>query len=271
MPRPGQEPPEPHPEWMRLERAEGDEIIALLPGVLATVIPRPRGAYNDLALPIKLFEYLAYGRPLLVTDCTEQARIVREADAGIVVGDSVDAVADGLRRLATATPEELDDWSARATDAARAASWEHRARHIVDVIMEGTMSTSIPSSAPSVGHRPAAWSPDLTGRGGMDRDPGAVGRHRDPRGAVLATGVRRGGPVAVLVAVGYAAWRWPLPTLVGAALATLADPEITPRVLPGGFETGPIGISEPMLAVAGAVIAVEAIRRGTLSGRCATR
>ena len=67
----------------------------------------------------------------------------------------------------------------------------------------------------------------------------------------------------MLIAVGFGAWRWPLATLVGATLATLADPEITPRILPAGVETGPIGISEPMLAVTGAVIAVEAIRRGT--------
>ena len=111
---------------------------ALLPGVLATIQPRHRSPYNDIAVPIKVMEYLAYGRPLLATDCVEQARIVREADAGIVVADTVDALADGLRRLATATPEELDRWSAKATDAARASSWEHRARQIVDVIMGGT-------------------------------------------------------------------------------------------------------------------------------------
>src|SRR5688572_1020100 len=103
--RPGQEPPGAHPEWMHVRRAEGDAIHALLPDVLATVIPRPRGPYNDLSLPIKLFDYLSYGRPMLVTDCTEQARIVREADAGLVVGDDVDALAGGIAGLAS-TPSE---------------------------------------------------------------------------------------------------------------------------------------------------------------------
>ena len=59
------------------------------------MIPRAPGAYNDLAIPIKLMEYLAYGRPLLVTDRTETARIVRAADAGIVVGDSPDEHGSG--------------------------------------------------------------------------------------------------------------------------------------------------------------------------------
>ena len=104
----------PHPAWMRVERAEGTAIAALLPDVLATVIPRPRNAYNDLALPIKLFDYLAYGRPLLVTDCVEQARVVNDASAGIVTSDDVPAMADAIGRVASASADELDRWSSNA-------------------------------------------------------------------------------------------------------------------------------------------------------------
>ena len=132
--RPGQEPPPPHPSWLHVARAEGAGIHALLPDVLATVIPRPRSAYNDLALPVKLYDYLSYGRPLLVTDCAEQARVVAAAGAGFVTGDSVDAIAAGVRRLAGATPAELDAWSDAATVAAREASWAARARDIVEVL-----------------------------------------------------------------------------------------------------------------------------------------
>ena len=133
--RPGQEPPPPHPAWLRIERAEGDEITRLLPDVLATVIPRPRSPYNDLALPIKLYDYLAYGRPLLVTDCEEQARVVREVDAGIVMGDEVPAMADAIGRIAAAPAGKLDAWSANAHAAARSASWSVRAATIVGTLV----------------------------------------------------------------------------------------------------------------------------------------
>ena len=132
--RPGEEPPDPHPDWLRIERGAAREIHALLPDVLATIQPRHRSPYNDLAVPIKVMEYLSYGRPLVVTDCTEQARIVRDADAGIVVPDDVDGLADGLRRLVRAPSEELDRWSANATAAAKAASWANLARDIVGVL-----------------------------------------------------------------------------------------------------------------------------------------
>jgi hypothetical protein len=133
--RAGQEPPPPHPAWMRLVRAEGDEIVALLPEVVATVIPRLRSPYNDLALPIKLFDYLAYGRPLLVTDCEEQARVVTDGQAGIVMTDGVPAIADAIARVMSAPPSELDRWSSNAHAAARAASWPARAATILRTLL----------------------------------------------------------------------------------------------------------------------------------------
>ena len=133
--RDGQEPPAPHAAWLRIERAEGHGIHALLPGVLACVIPRPRSSYNDLALPVKLFDYLSYGRPLLVTDCAEQAAVVRAAGAGLVVGDAPEALAAGIAEIASAGPEQLDRWSDAARDAARRASWRTRAERIVELLV----------------------------------------------------------------------------------------------------------------------------------------
>jgi glycosyltransferase involved in cell wall biosynthesis len=135
--RPGQEPPPPYPAWVRVVRAEGDEIARLLPDVLATVIPRPRSAYNDLALPVKLYDYLAYGRPLLVTDCDEQARVVRAAEAGIVMKDDLRGMMDAIVRVASASPEELAAWSSNGHAAARAAAWSVRAAAIVRILVPG--------------------------------------------------------------------------------------------------------------------------------------
>ena len=137
--RPGEEPPEPRPAWMRVVRASGPQIHALLPEVIATIQPRLRSPYNDLAVPIKVMEYLSYGRPLVVTDCVEQARIVREADAGIVVGDTVEEMTAGLERLLLADSAELDMWSANAVEAAKRSSWTERAREIVALLAEASL------------------------------------------------------------------------------------------------------------------------------------
>jgi glycosyltransferase involved in cell wall biosynthesis len=132
--RPGEEPPEPRPLWLKVVHGAADEIRALLPETIATIQPRRRSPYNDLAVPIKVMEYLAYGRPLIVTDCTEQARIVSDADAGVVARDVAEDLADGIRRVVRATPGELDGWSANAHAAAAANGWDERARRVVDIL-----------------------------------------------------------------------------------------------------------------------------------------
>jgi glycosyltransferase involved in cell wall biosynthesis len=129
--RPGGEPAEPHPAWLRVARASSDEIAGLLPSVVASVIPRAPGAYNDLALPIKLMEYLAYGRPLLVTDRTETAAVVRDAGAGLVCGDTPDAMADAIVELVAAGPARRAEWATAARRAAERHAWSHRAADVL--------------------------------------------------------------------------------------------------------------------------------------------
>ena len=135
--RPGGEPPAPHPAWLRIERAASHEIPRLLPSVVASVIPRAPGAYNDLALPIKLMEYLAYGRPLLVTPRTETAAVVRNTGAGIVCGDSAEEMATAIGLLLASGPEQVDAWSAAAHAGARSHDWRHRAQVVLDALKRG--------------------------------------------------------------------------------------------------------------------------------------
>ncbi|MEO6578469.1 MAG: glycosyltransferase [Candidatus Limnocylindria bacterium] len=132
--RPGEEPPSRHPDWLMVTNGEGPEIRGLLPGVIASVIPRPRGRYNDLAVPVKLYDYLSYGRPLLVTDCLEQARVVRQAEAGIVVGDGPDEIGEGIRLLAQSDAATLDRWADHATRAATESSWHQRATSVLTAL-----------------------------------------------------------------------------------------------------------------------------------------
>ena len=131
---PGQGPAPPHPPWLSLVRASGSEIDRLLPRVLATVTPRLRTPYNDLAVPIKVMEYLGYGRPLIVTDATETAAIVQAAGCGVVVADTPEALAAGIETVAGAQPEQLARWGQAARRAAEANSWDARADRILELL-----------------------------------------------------------------------------------------------------------------------------------------
>lgn len=130
----GAEPEPPWPAWLRIERATSPEIARLLPDVLATMVTFAPGPYNDLAVPIRLMEYLAYGRPIIATPRTETARIVAESGAGLVVDDGEEGLADGIRRLWDASDDERSTWSLAAESAARANSWDQRARDLLAML-----------------------------------------------------------------------------------------------------------------------------------------
>ena len=132
--RPGEEPPGPPPDWLRVVRAEGDDIDRLLPDVLASLTPRRRSPYNDLAVPIKVMEYLGYRRPLIVTDAVETAAIVRAAGCGVVVPDSAEGLAGGIEAVVGAPPERLIEWAEAARSAAEANSWDVRAGRILELL-----------------------------------------------------------------------------------------------------------------------------------------
>jgi glycosyltransferase involved in cell wall biosynthesis len=142
--RPGEEPPPPLPEWMRLVRAEGPGIDRLLGGVRASITPRRKTPYNDLGVPIKVMEYLGYGRPLIVTDVEETTRIVREAEAGVVVPDTAEGLAHGISAVASAPPEQIEAWGIAARRAAERYSWHTVARRILDIL---GLSTPVGASA----------------------------------------------------------------------------------------------------------------------------
>ena len=130
----GQDAPQPHPDWLETVRGGDEEIAGLLPRVLATITPRLRTPYNDLAVPIKVLEYLGYGRPLIVTDATETAAIVEAAGCGVVVPATAEGLAGGIVTVALASRAQLADWADAARRAAEASSWDLRAQQILDLL-----------------------------------------------------------------------------------------------------------------------------------------
>ena len=60
-------------------------------------------------MPFALLEAMAIGRPVLITPGTNLAEDVSAAGAGVIVDGSIDAIAEGLRRVAGLSDSSLDD------------------------------------------------------------------------------------------------------------------------------------------------------------------
>jgi glycosyltransferase involved in cell wall biosynthesis len=126
----------PRSAWVTIEDVAYDRIGAFLEGAALAVVPHPPGAYYDVATPVKLFDAMAAGRPVVVTPRTETRRIVEEAAAGVV------AASDSSEDLAQAISTLLTDDARRAELGARARQaaverydWSVLSERLADVLL----------------------------------------------------------------------------------------------------------------------------------------
>jgi glycosyltransferase involved in cell wall biosynthesis len=87
--------------WVEIAGAAYDDLGSATAPASVLCIPHPPNPYMDVALPVKLFDSLAVGRPLVVTPRTETAAVVARHEVGVVAADdSVDALAAAIVGLA---------------------------------------------------------------------------------------------------------------------------------------------------------------------------
>ena len=86
--------------WIEISTADYDELSVSLRQATILTIPHPPGEYHDIALPVKLLDSMAAGRPLVVTPRTEVRAVVERHRAGLVAaGETPEDLAITMRRL----------------------------------------------------------------------------------------------------------------------------------------------------------------------------
>lgn len=183
---------------------------------IACLVMKPQ-EYRSFAAPMKLYEYLGHGKPVLVSENTHAADVVEATGAGWVVPFDGSAIAGQLRALAE-NSEALEAKTELAAQAGAENTWEERAKFVAKtllkpVLREGSHVLMVPSWYPK-------GSGDLNGsffreqaeamvRAGwkmgvmaLEPDPLYVAGHR-PQGALELTeengvGVVRGNITAYL-------------------------------------------------------------------------
>jgi glycosyltransferase involved in cell wall biosynthesis len=123
-------------DWIAIGPSPYQELGARLSRATVLAIPTPAHPYWDSVAPVKLFDYFAAGRPVMTTPRVEAARVVREADAGVVSDDdSPEAMAAALVKL-LASPEEARRRGANARAAAETDfDWRVIGRRLADEIL----------------------------------------------------------------------------------------------------------------------------------------
>ncbi|MEO8208703.1 MAG: glycosyltransferase family 4 protein [Chloroflexota bacterium] len=83
--------------WIEFGSVQYGALSDALRRATVLVVPHPANAYMDVAVPVKLLDSMAAGRPVVVTPRTEMRRIVETAGGGIIAaGDSAGAIAAAI-------------------------------------------------------------------------------------------------------------------------------------------------------------------------------
>lgn len=120
--------------WVNIHHISGDKLQSVYSNCHIGLIPRLKNAYNDLALPIKLFEYLSFGVAVVATACEETRNFIEANDCGLVCKDDAQSLANALRLLID-DPNLLRWLGDRARETILNGNlWEDRAKTAASVL-----------------------------------------------------------------------------------------------------------------------------------------
>lgn len=86
--------------WIEIGSVDHAALSEALARASVLVVPHPANAYMDVAVPVKLLDSMAAGRPVVVTPRTEMRRIIETSQGGVVAsGDDAEALAGAIGPL----------------------------------------------------------------------------------------------------------------------------------------------------------------------------
>ena len=114
--------------WLTVSHRSGEGFEGGLRRSINFLIPREINTYHDFSVPVKMFEYLAHGLPIVATDCKAQSRILSKEGAGFVTADTPESFAEGVRKAIEKNAYEKLTAHAKAVFLTH--SWKSRAEKV---------------------------------------------------------------------------------------------------------------------------------------------
>lgn len=84
-----------------VHHVSGDDLNDLYERADSGIIPLLPTQYNDFAVPVKLFEYISYGLPIITTNLDEVGSFVKSYDCGLVCENDPEELDRAIERLST--------------------------------------------------------------------------------------------------------------------------------------------------------------------------
>lgn len=123
-------------EWLNLHigKSGKDELKEIYDKSKYAVITLLKGDYMDLAVPIKIFEYISYEKPILSTDCKEISKIITKYNIGKISKNDEDLSNDIIEMIADENSYNIykDNIKNRVL---KEALWTDRALSVINTLL----------------------------------------------------------------------------------------------------------------------------------------
>lgn len=123
-------------ERVRIVHVQGEDLSRLYDEANAFLLMRSDDPYLEFAMPVKVFEALGHGLPIITNQGTQVAKLVTEEEIGWVVS-SVDDLQNLLVSL-SANPDGLKRKRYEAERARERHTWTSRAKHVVTTLAQSS-------------------------------------------------------------------------------------------------------------------------------------
>jgi len=85
--------------WLHIHHLSGDALHGVYRKSDLAIIPLLKNVYNDIVIPVKMFEYLSHGLPIVATNCTETANFITHNRVGRIARDNPASLAEKILQL----------------------------------------------------------------------------------------------------------------------------------------------------------------------------
>lgn len=86
--------------WLKIFKGySGDSLKNIYADSDFAIIPREKDVYTDFAVPVKLFEYISFGKPIISTDCKETRKVIEKYDIGIICDDNPQSIKKAIIKI----------------------------------------------------------------------------------------------------------------------------------------------------------------------------
>ncbi len=123
-------------KWLNFKNVGFKEVPDLLSQSFVCVVPHKKNLYMDFSLPIKLFDYMAGGRPVIVTNCKATSKVVKKEKCGLVVEDNPNSFVEVIIYLwkNKKEAEKLGKNGRRAVE--RSYNWKNQSQKLLELVLK---------------------------------------------------------------------------------------------------------------------------------------